>query len=160
MKLRIYPDPALLQACEPVTSFDSALAAQVEAMAALMTKENGIGLSANQVGFTNQVLILRDLSGQVHPLINPTLIETGKKLVRMREGCLSAPGIYLSILRPEEVAVEFQTLQGEKQTVLMAGVEARIFLHEYEHLLGKFYFDNVNRAIRKRAIAELRKMGK
>lgn len=128
----------------------------VDKMSIVMLANNGLGLSANQVGLNICLFIMQDGKRNIHAICNPKLISVDG-MVTMDEGCLSAPGIFLSIARPESICIEFQNIEGETKRVIAEGIEARTILHEMEHLEGKFYFDQVNRKLRKEAISKLKR---
>jgi peptide deformylase len=155
MKIVYYPDPILMSPCAPVVDF-TPIPALITDMTTIMNSNNGIGLAANQVGHSIKLFIIKDKQGKIHSFVNPSIIDTDRKVI-MQEGCLSAPGIYLNIERPAAIQVAFQNELGEHKKIIAEGLEARTILHEYDHILGTFYFSKVNRAIRKRAIAEMRK---
>ena len=63
----------------------------------------------------------------------------------MDEGCLTFPGLWLKISRPESIKVDYEDVHGEKSEVVMHGLEARIFLHEYDHMEGTNFTDGVSK---------------
>lgn len=101
-------------------------------------------------------MIIRDAKGTIHEFINPQIVSTDGSVI-MNEGCLSAPGIFLTITRPESLQIKFQDRTGESKQVVAEGIEARTILHEMEHLRGDFYFNRVNRVQRKAAEKMLKK---
>lgn len=155
MNILRYPHSSLLSPCTTISDFSS-IPALVTEMTTTMLTNGGIGLAANQVGHNIRLFILKDKNNTIHTFANPRIISTDG-LILMEEGCLSAPGIRLNIQRPETLVIEYQDENGEKKSSVATGLDARIIQHEIEHLLGDFYFNRVNRAIRKRAIAILRK---
>lgn len=156
MKIIHYPDPILLKPCEPINKFDDSLHKTLDEMKILMIQSNGIGLAANQVGISKSFFIIKDNKGDIVEFINPKIIDS-EGTVNVNEGCLSAPGIYLPVSRPEAILIEYQDRTGEQKRSVAEGIEARVILHEYDHLLGIFYFSKVNRAVRKQALSKLRK---
>lgn len=156
MKILIYPNSMLSVLTEPVLSFNEHLIDVLEGMKTAMLNAKGLGLSANQVGIDKQILIIRDAKGTIHEFINPQIISTDGSVI-MNEGCLSAPGIFLTITRPESLQIKFQDRTGESKQVVAEGIEARTILHEMEHLRGDFYFNRVNRVQRKAAEKMLKK---
>jgi peptide deformylase len=156
MDILIYPNEILSKPCEIVTEFNQELSELIKNMSEAMLKANGIGLSANQVGILKSLFIMKDTKGVIHEFINPKLLELNGN-VKANEGCLSAPGIFLPIIRPETVVLEFQNKNGEHKKIYAEGIEARCIQHEMEHLIGDFYFNRVNRQMRKAAISTLRK---
>jgi len=108
----------------------------VAAMKTKMVEWNGIGLAAPQVGHNLKLMIIRLKNGRVVELINPRISWCSPERVKMEEGCLSIPGEFEWIERPSKVRVKFQTIEGEYKYWCLHGMDARVFLHEYDHLQG------------------------
>lgn len=156
MKLEYYPSKYLDMACDPVEFFDEVLHKQLDEMKKIMEEHKGLGLAANQVGLNKRMFLFKDNKGIVHEVINPKIKSTNGA-VSISEGCLSAPDVFVSISRPEDVGFEYQDRNGEWQNALAFGLEARAVLHEYDHLDGIFFLSKVNRQIRRAAIAKLKR---
>jgi peptide deformylase len=156
MNIIKYPNDILETPCEPVTEFNDELRDIITKMKDVMQKAGGIGLSANQVGISKSFFIIKDSKGSIVEFINPKIIDV-EGMVNFREGCLSAPNVYLNVFRPEAVLIEYQDVTGEKRKTYAEGLEARTILHEYDHLQGVFYFSKVNRATRKAALSQLKR---
>lgn len=123
-------------------------------MVDLMIKEGGLGLSANQVGFNGQIFVMKTLLNKQHgsPLvvINPMIQGLSKELEPGIEGCLSHPGLFLKVRRPISCVVGFDTLTSDFKNVIHVeakfdDIDARIFLHEYDHLYGIQFIDRVSK---------------
>lgn len=123
-------------------------------MVDLMTKESGLGLSANQVGFNGQIFVMKAMLNKQHgsPLvvINPIIKGLSKEIESGVEGCLSHPGLFLKVKRPISCMVEFDTLTDDGKTVIHVDtkfddIDARVFLHEYDHLFGIQFIDRVSK---------------
>jgi peptide deformylase len=158
MKLIYYPNPVLIAPTETVTIFDHELKQITTSMTEVMLKYNGIGLAAPQIGLSKKIFVMKDHKGNIHEFINPKIVNTDFNIV-MREGCLSAPGIYLEISRASAVVLQYQNIDGEDKKIIAEGLEARCIQHELEHLNQDFYFNRVNRSIRKIAISKMKKNG-
>jgi peptide deformylase len=122
-----------------------------------MVKNDGLGLSANQVGYSYRVFAMR--SDPAIVLFNPRIVDTSEKLISMKEGCLSFPLLFLNVKRPDYVRVRFQEHTGETRTETFIGMTARVVLHEYDHLEGQVFTSKVSsfesqRALRKRMILQ------
>ena len=118
----------------------------VSNMKETMLAENGIGLSAPQVGINLRVIVIQLMSagklvGPVQEMINPVITQTSDDLVSYEEGCLSIPGEYIKLDRPRSIDVKFQTLSGKYKKWHLRGLEARIVLHEVDHLDGVLMSD-------------------
>ena len=105
-----------------------------------MRAKNGIGLSANQIGIGARVFAMYADVKEKDILVcfNPKIVNQSEEEILMDEGCLSYPGLWLKIRRPEGIEVTYEDVKGELQEKAMFGLEARIFQHEYDHLNGKF----------------------
>lgn len=120
----------------------------------LMIKESGLGLSANQVGFNGQIFVMKTLLNKQYgsPLvvINPIIQGLSKELESSIEGCLSHPSLFLKVRRPISCVVGFETLTSDLKNVIHVeakfdDIDARIFLHEYDHLYGIQFIDRVSK---------------
>ena len=107
-----------------------------------MYANDGLGLAAPQVGI-NLMIAVVDHEGKKFTLINPVIIEK-KGEQAGEEGCLSFPGVFEEIKRPETVIIEAYNEEGEKYTVEASGMLARAFCHEIDHLHGKLIIDLVS----------------
>lgn len=96
---------------------------------------NGLGLSANQCGIPERVFIIGTDQFQI-VCINPKILSYSVEQKRMREGCLSFPGMYLSISRHEEIFTEYYNENGERKEVTLNGLTAQCFQHELDHMNG------------------------
>ena len=104
-------------------------------------KNQGIGLSANQCGIKLRVFVMGAGEDYVAHF-NPKLIETEGES-HMIEGCLSFPLLGLRITRPGTITVEYQDYKGVSHNAKYAGISARCFLHELDHMDGIVYTDRV-----------------
>lgn len=144
-------DPALKKVSRPVVKFDNRLAQLLDDMADTMLEANGLGLAAPQVGVLRRLFVAldeRDAPGpeateeeweawtpKVLEMINPELV-TQEGEIKSYEGCLSFPGRYGAIVRPQKVKFRAQNRFGEPFEVEAEGVLARCFCHETNHLDG------------------------
>lgn len=129
-----------------------------------MITNNGIGLAANQIGIAKRVFVIGAYN---HPemdtplaVFNPEIIEYGENISNYNEGCLSFPGLYLNIKRPEEIKVKFQTSDGTNVEKIYKGLMARCFQHEYDHLNGVCFVDKVSKLKLQLAKKRIRKLTK
>ena len=118
----------------------------VRDMRETMLSLNGIGLAAPQVGVNLRVIVIQLMSagklvGPVQEMINPVITQHSTELVSYEEGCLSIPGEYIKLERPRTIDVKFQTLSGKYKKWHLKGLEARVVLHEVDHLDGKLMTD-------------------
>jgi len=121
---------------------NSAMTQLVKRLKMTMKKFGGIGLSANQCGVFERVFVLGTDEFQL-VCINPKVIESSESTIKMSEGCLSYPGLFLNIDRSNSIVVEFVSEKGETVQMKMEGVTARAFLHELDHMNGVRFVDHV-----------------
>lgn len=107
-----------------------------------MVKNKGIGLSANQCGLPYRAFALHSETPLV--LFNPTIADIASSEVKLDEGCLTYPNLFLPIKRPSMVKVRFQDPFGNFHTEKYIGMTARCILHELDHLNGLDYTKRAN----------------
>ena len=147
-----YPNPELKKISEPVTEFNDELKEFIEKMYKTMRACDGVGLAAPQVGVLKTLAVV-EYDNQAYTLINPRVIDEGGEQ-EGEEGCLSFPGIYAQVKRPQWVKIEAQDETGAVKVYEVKDFIARAFLHEMDHLTGKLFIDylsNIKRnAIKKK----------
>jgi peptide deformylase len=126
-----------------------------------MQKHMGIGLAANQIGITKQIFAMgsNNIPGFPKPfaVFNPKIVSVGQEKEIFKEGCLSFPGLWLSIKRPKKIIVEYQNSRGDLIEAEMDGLISRCFQHEFDHLNGVCFVDIVSPLKLKLAMQKLRK---
>jgi peptide deformylase len=129
---------------------------QVQQMKALMQDALGVGLAATQLGMLNQVLVYRP-EPQVEPvaLVNPEIEWHSEETEEFSEGCLSLPGIYVTVVRPSQIRVRAQDERGRPLAIEAAGFEADVIQHEIDHLAGLLILDRTTRDQRREAVRAL-----
>ena len=136
------PNPILTIPCHPV-EWSPLVDRILDTMITVMEIHRGIGLAAPQMGLPLNLLVAK-LSDGIVTAINPVLKETSEEIVWIKEGCLSYPGYFVSIPRPKSIVVE---LEGENPdfplTTTLEGMDARIILHEMDHLKGICLADRI-----------------
>ena len=134
-------EPGLYKHCRPVTDFNARLHQLLDDMRDTLSTENGVGLAAPQVGVLRRACIVLETNvpeGEeeyIIELINPEIIERSGTQ-EGPEGCLSVPGVFGWVERPEKVTVRAQDRNGEWFEVSGEGLTARAFCHELDHLEG------------------------
>lgn len=116
----------------------------------------GVGLSANQVGLNARVFTM-SIYGKEWVFFNPELVTVSDEVVLMEEGCLSAPGVLLKVKRPERCTISYQNSDKDIVVEEFDGLEARIVLHEYDHMLGQNFLMRVGKLQLDRAIKKVKK---
>ncbi len=145
-----------------VEVFDQKLADTVDMMIETMLNPDGqdvtgIGLAAPQVGIAQQIIIVTlNINHKKDPkiivMINPEIIEQSESTTNYEEGCLSLPQAYGRVERPAKVKVKWQNVQGNWCEKKFDKWDARIFLHEYDHLIGKLFIDYLDETNRQKLI--------
>lgn len=147
--LTLYPAPVLRRPAEAVEAFDDELARIVDAMYARMFESQGVGLAAPQVSLKRRILVLNPSGERSEDLalVNPTVtVDRTSEKKRFDEGCLSFPGIYAEIERPDRCHVEAFDVQGRPFQGDYEGFVSRIIQHEYDHLEGVLLVDRMSPA--------------
>lgn len=162
MQITIYGNPVLRQKARKISLDTLGRYVDIaEQMFETMRFDNGIGLAAQQVGLTEQIIVIDTHDGPDSRMvvINPEITRYSKHTDTMEEGCLSFPGIRATIVRPETVDVSFYDLQGKLHRVTSSGLMARVFQHEIDHLNGVLFIDRMTpaqRMILRRKLKRLR----
>ncbi len=159
-QLTLYPDPILRKVAEPVAVFDSELERIVEGMFARMKASHGVGLAAPQVGLKKRILVLNPTGESADDMafVNVEIVERSGARVLFDEGCLSFPGIYAEIERPERCIVKACDPQGNPIEREFDGFTSRILQHEYDHLEGVLLVDRMSPAEKVRHKAALEEL--
>lgn len=163
LKLVKSPDPWLQKKVDPF-SFNFLNAKEVEKqMITLMLQEGGIGLSANQVALNAQIFVMKPylLEGaEPFAVINPEIVEVSTDLDSMPEGCLSHPDLYFNVSRPKRIIAKYLDTNANECIIELVDIDARCFLHEYDHLQGIEFTDRISKLKLDRAIKKREKMRK
>jgi peptide deformylase len=133
-------DPQLRTVSALVTEFDESLMTLIEQMLAAMITNQGIGLSAIQIGVAKRVIVAF-ADKEMHVMINPEYIRKLNREVVMEEGCLSIPGLRRKVSRPAKCEIAWQDPEGNFHTGNFSGMLARIIQHEMDHLQGVLITD-------------------
>ena len=147
-------EPALHKVCKPVEKFDWRLHKLLDDMADTLAEANGVGLAAPQVGILRRVVLV-DV-GMEEPdiieLINPEMVETDGEQYGA-EGCLSVPGKYGLVRRPNYAKVRAQDRNGDWYEYEGEELIARCFCHELDHLDGIVYTEKMDRFLTEEELA-------
>jgi peptide deformylase len=141
------PLVALRQTAVDVTEFDAALRKLVASMIETMLAANGVGLAALQIGKNLNLFVMRggNDNREVRVVINPkTITEAGEDVSTANEkieSCLSIPGILGRVTRCHEVRCVYWDEKGHRHDESLKGMDARIYQHERDHLVGKLFVD-------------------
>ena len=112
-----------------------------------MKNFHGIGLSASQCGVMERVFVMySDVNkGEIIACFNPQIISEGTEMVLMDEGCLTWPGLWLKVRRPDHINCSFEDENGDSHKVTMMGLECRVFQHEMDHMDGTNFTKRVSK---------------
>ena len=137
-------DECLTKVCRPVTEFNSRLHELLDDMVGTLADANGAGLAAPQVGVLRRVCIVMDEDSEEYiELINPEIVAQSGEQTGL-EGCLSVPGKWGIVTRPNVVRVRAQDRDGQWFEVEGEELTARAFCHEIEHLDGHLYTEHID----------------
>ena len=145
-------DKVLYKVCRPVTKFDEKLHTLLDDMAETLADANGVGLAAPQVGIIRRAVLVIETNVEneedefIIEFINPEIIETSGEQTGA-EGCLSVPGEYGVVTRPDYVKARAQDRYGEWFEYEGTGLTARCMLHEFEHLDGHLFLEKCERML-------------
>lgn len=147
MKLVKYPDPILERELKDVDIENPGFDPKElkEQLVKCMLENNGIGLSACQVGLDLKVFVMGDSLENSTMCINPTVLQYTSDTQDDLEGCLSFPNVFVKVKRPKEILAQFYNEELQQQTVKIVDYSAKCYLHELDHLLGITMKDRVSK---------------
>ena len=140
--IRISTDEVLRKTCKPIKEITPNLLTLLDDMADTMYEANGVGLAAPQVGILKRAVVI-DIGEGLVELLNPVILETSGSQTD-EEGCLSLPGKWGIVTRPNRVRVRAQDRDGKWFEAEAEGLTARAFCHEIEHLDGHLFIEHID----------------
>lgn len=154
-----FPDPRLRTVAKPVEAVDADLRTLIDNMVETMYAASGIGLAATQVNVHSRLLVLDISEDRDTPMIfiNPEVTIIDKTLGSYDEGCLSVPGFYEEVNRPQTIRVDALGRDGKPFTQELDGLAAICLQHEIDHLDGKLFVDYISPLKRNRIRSKLEK---
>ena len=155
-----FPDPRLRTRATPVPDVTDATRALVDDLFETMYAAPGIGLAATQVNVHQRVLVIDVSQDHSEPLvfINPEVTVLDAELGEYDEGCLSVPGFYETVQRPQRISVTALDRKGDTFTQELDGLLAVCLQHEIDHLDGKLFVDYLSPLKRQRIRQKLAKL--
>ncbi|MDR1722667.1 MAG: peptide deformylase [Tannerella sp.] len=153
LPIYIYGQPVLREESEPVGADYPNIKELVGNMFDTMYNADGIGLAAPQVGLPVQLFVIdADTVAKNHPecrgfkrvMINPEILERSDETVSLEEGCLSFPGIHEKVARAKSIKVRYMDENFKEIEEYLEGFSARVVQHEYEHLTGHVFIDDIS----------------
>lgn len=154
-----FPDPRLRTKAKPVQLVDDALRQLIDDMFETMYAAPGIGLAASQVNVHKRVVVMDLSEDNSEPLvfINPQFTVLSDELEQYQEGCLSVPGFYENVERPQKVRISALDRNGDSFEMIAEGLLAVCIQHECDHLNGKLFVDYLSTLKRDRIKKKLEK---
>jgi len=155
-----FPDPRLRIRAAPVAEIDQNTRSLVDDMLETMYQANGIGLAATQVNVDQRIVVmdLSDEGDQPIVMINPQVDILDDITCPHQEGCLSVPGFYETIQRPEHIRLSALDREGQPYVLEPEGLLAVCIQHEIDHLDGKLFVDYLSPIKRQRIRQKLEKL--
>lgn len=154
-----FPDPRLRTKARPIQLVDDGLRQLIDDMFETMYKAPGVGLAATQVNVHQRLVVIDVSEDQSEPLafINPEITVLDEALCDYDEGCLSVPGFYEAVTRPQHIRVKALDRNGQPFEIEPQGLLAVCIQHEVDHLNGKLFVDHISGLKRDRIRKKLEK---
>ena len=155
-----YPDSRLHKVARPVLVFDERVRRLVRDMAETMYAAPGIGLAATQVDVHERVIVIdvSESKDRLQVFVNPEIVGASADRKTYEEGCLSVPGIYEEVERPEQVTVRAFDEHGKAFTIEADGLLAVCLQHEMDHLQGRVFVQYLSRLKQSRIKGKMLKL--
>ena len=153
LKIYYYGHPILRKRCEPVKEITDEIRKLAQDMIETMDKNDGIGLAAPQVGHSIRMFVLRNYIpaedghwtlSEPKVYINPKLSNPSECFISDTEGCISLPGLRLHVSRPDKITIEAMDLEGKTFIEELEGYNARVRMHENDHINGVLFIDRID----------------
>ena len=152
-KIVLQGDEILGKVCRPVTEFNDRLHQLLDDMGETLMDANGAGLAGPQVGILRRVAVVLDDDDSIIELVNPEIVASSGEQTGL-EGCLSVPGKFGLVTRPNVVRVRAQDRNGSWFELEREALAARAFCHELEHLDGHLFVEHVDKFLSEEEIED------
>lgn len=153
LQIKIYGEDILREKSAPIENLDGSMVDFLKSMNELMIRAKGLGLAANQVGRALRAFSIDlsqfDVLKKPLIVINPEIVDISSRVVTGEEGCLSFPGLFQMIERPDKVTVRNLDIDGNENYLEATGMVARVIQHEIDHLNGVLFIDKLSPAQRR-----------
>ena len=162
-KILTEPNRVLRQKSLPVEQVDEDLRRLMDDMLETMYAAPGIGLAAIQIGIPKRVIVIdiahKDKEGQKDPMffVNPEVIDKSKNNSTYEEGCLSVPGQFAEIDRPDKCHIKYLDYYGQPKELIAEGMLATCIQHEMDHLEGILFIDYLSKLKKSMIVKKLTK---
>ena len=151
LQLHYLGDRALRQPAKRIAKVDDTVRQLVRDMLQTMYSSDGIGLAAPQVAVNKQLIVIDcepdNPANEPLVLINPQIKSYSQDLCTGEEGCLSVPGVYMDVVRPQAIEVAYKDEQGRPRKLKASGLLSRVIQHEMDHLNGVLFVDRVENSL-------------
>ena len=151
LQLHYLGDRALRQPAKRIAKVDDAVRQLVRDMLQTMYSSDGIGLAAPQVAVNKQLIVIDcepdNPANEPLVLINPQIKSYSQDLCTGEEGCLSVPGVYMDVVRPQAIEVAYKDEHGRPRKLKASGLLSRVIQHEMDHLNGVLFVDRVENSL-------------
>lgn len=157
MKIVRIGEEVLRQQAASIPEVDESIQHLAESMIDTMHQGDGVGLAAPQVGVSKRMFVCHVRGDEPRVFINPEIIGTSTEMVAYEEGCLSIPGVWADVSRPEKIEVQAMNLKGKMFKLEADGMLARVIQHENDHLRGVLFIDHLEERKRRRLLKSYEK---
>ncbi|KAA6351157.1 Peptide deformylase [termite gut metagenome] len=149
----LYGQPVLRKVAEDITPDYPHLDELISNMFETMDRADGVGLAGNQIGLPLRIVVITlepfsdqypEYKGFRKVFINARILETEGEETDVEEGCLSLPGIHENVKRPNRVHVKYMDEHFMEHDEMVEGYLARVMQHEFDHLDGKLFIDQIS----------------
>jgi peptide deformylase len=145
----------LREKAEPVKPISPEYIKIAAEMLETLRQGKGVGLAGPQIGLMKRIFVVHVDGDIPRVFINPSIIGTSQETVKYEEGCLSIPGVWADVVRPQAVRVQAWNEKGRPFTLEAAGILARVIQHEYDHLEGTLFIDRLPGPKRTKILAKM-----
>ena len=148
LEIIIAPDPELKKKCEPVLDFNIQVEELLDNMFVTMKRAPGIGLAGPQVGFNKRMIVVdttqSEEEGRELKMVNPEIVWRSEENKKHEEGCLSLPGYFEYVNRPDKIIVQYLNESNKKIELEAKGLLSVVIQHEVDHLDGILFIDHIS----------------
>ncbi|MGQ9678640.1 MAG: peptide deformylase [bacterium] len=160
-RIVLYGNPVLRAVARQITEFNPSLEQLCKDLLLTMVKKDGVGLAANQIGIPLSIFALNpqacDIDRPALCIVNPEIVASEGKC-EGEEGCLSFPGIFEIVSRPEFVRIKGLNVKGKSLEMEASGLMARAIFHEIDHLRGVLFIDHISELRRRLLLSRLKQL--
>ncbi|MCX6146570.1 MAG: peptide deformylase [Candidatus Kapabacteria bacterium] len=156
--------PVLRKKTNEINEINDNIVKFINDMIDTMVKADGAGLAANQVGNLNSIIVIdqkideKEPKGNSFVLVNPKIVSFGEKVVPFKEGCLSIPTFFESVIRPDDIEIEYYDIDMKLHSNFVSKRLARVIQHEIDHLNGILFYDRITPLRRSLSKNKIRKI--